>query len=381
MSNLPANNSDDEDKVVITLTRKQFSDFVFTHVQTPSEELRTVDMGFDLTKDKLKHIVDKLNYYIDKNNRLLNKEFSATVYVKEGQLIKRNSYDDFFNVDGFASGFVETVSVTLSYLIDFNSGYESSQPEKQVIVLRFICIENKDSSVWTEIRTTEFTWPAPIFQLIEKELDELSAELQEKNPISSSPFFLPVKIISTSKYIQSKLVDVASIMVISFILVMLGAFIMNIRASSAETRIVQIYDSASESFIPVETNEYFSEDDWRERVALVRDSRNLRSYFNEIPSEDSPKLGLFSLIKNILLATPAWLYVLMTAVSIWTFLNLREFSRFKENKVGRIWLTKRDIPARQGRSHTEGIATSIAIGFMGSALFAAFLASLTSILS
>ncbi|EEX15121.1 hypothetical protein CSE45_2561 [Citreicella sp. SE45] len=360
--------------VTLSFTRKQFSDFVFKHVQTPSEETRQTFTGFELTKDRLKSFVDKLDYYVEKNNRLMNKEFSSTISIDERRILKRGSYVDFFDVDTFEAGFVRRISITLSYLIDFGLEGGPAQPEKQVVVLRFDT--NQPADIVTEIRTTEFTWPAAIFNILKNEIDDLSGELRDAHPISSSPLFFPARLISKQDFSLRN-----SMSTISLAAAFFAFFIFTeqdlIKYGDKET--AYIFDHEKEVFSEIDPDIFFKSGDWRDKLSLLRDSEELRSYVGGSSGGYDGEVTKTMTALDQLLSLPAWFYMILIILTVLTWLNFREAARIENNRVGRIWLSSRKQPERQRVAASDGVLAALVTGVMGSAVFATIIAVLGSL--
>ncbi|MBL4928000.1 hypothetical protein [Fuscibacter oryzae] len=188
MTNLGITKKVDSGEYVVSFSKPQFQEFIYNLTSSPREETYRLEIGFDLTKSRIKSIVDKIRHQIKTQSELLSDQYTFTCTLDNKHEVTWHSYEQFFNTIESFSGVVVRVNVTATYMIGFNRTPEQ-KIERQVVSIDFRTAPV--GWVLTRIMSTEITWPPAIYQLIERELQNLAP--QELNLMGKDIF--PFKLI------------------------------------------------------------------------------------------------------------------------------------------------------------------------------------------
>lgn len=358
--NSPPSYSRNENPVTIHFSTEEFKRFVFETTQTPSEEVRRYDLGFDVTRDDVKRITDKLYYFIKRTNNLISYEFSATIYTSEKMKRKVNSSEDFFNIENHPSTFSEALSVTLSYFVIFQREDGLNVPEKQIINLRFFAL--KRGRIEVDIRTTEFTWPEAIFAHLKSEFDGLGDSISQSFPVSNNPILSIHKIFRESTTISV----ITAFTTVLFLAVAIFSIVGNPGQSGfIPADKITIYSSETRSFEIVKLEDILNSGDVAGFIDRVRDAEYLRKMHE--PEDRLDKI--FKDLKDTFIAIPGYFWCGFLAIMALAYLNLRERSRALQNLSGRIWLSNAKMPERGKPSVSSGILESGLVSFFVSLFF------------
>lgn len=350
-----------DDAVSVVFTKKQFSDFVFTHVQTPSEETRTYNFGFDVKRDSIKRIVDRISYIVETNNDLLNTEFSVTVVSNDDIRRKFNSYRDFFDIDSFDAKFSKSVSITLSFLIRFKRSEVDAAPEKQIVNFRFRGGSSGEGVI--EIRSTEFSWPNNVFDLIASEFETLEKEIIQDNPpsnnilLKSHTSIMQFGVKSIGSFFQRAFYAACIFLFAIFVFSKSGAEKSGKENTASE---IELFNHESRKFESLGSEQILNLEDLPSLLDKIRDAKLLRELMQksseDINSAEEQDTYIFM---NILRNIPVLYWIIGLVVAFIYYLNYKEHARLQKNSIGRVWLANSEIPKRNRERAADGILESV----------------------
>lgn len=162
---------EESDGYTVSFSKPQFQEFMSSLASTPREEVFVIKTGFDISKDCLRTIVEKLRHQVKTQNNLVSEQYTITCVLENGHEVTWQTYEQFFGTREVFKEKVTKLSVAITYLIGFNRSGKQ-MVERQVVVIDFLT--RPAGWVKTRIMSTELTWPPSIFQLIEREVHQLS---------------------------------------------------------------------------------------------------------------------------------------------------------------------------------------------------------------
>lgn len=357
----PAN----EGKLSLEFSKESLSEFVFSLLATPRQERIVFKDGFDLTLADTKILIDKVSHKIKTDHDILHNEFTADIIFENEGRLTLNSYDQLFSISENRSENISEFSMTLSVVIPFNRKENEKSFEKQTI---FILVKAGIlGSIETEIRSTEITWPAGYFSLIDQHCKKLAQDIRP--PISRNWdyfFFLhPLYLDDTTEKSKSRVsADNARLLsvfaVLFFLTSMLLIFDQTLRITSSSA----IFNEETQLIEETNASELIQELGWEKTVSKIRDSQTLSRLGLAKYADGSGPQTLHSKLLNIfysksIIGIGVGLFVLL--FSNFCYAKVRAAAR-----IGRIFLFTDKLPHRSKGTFLWGILGSLAIGVLGS---------------
>lgn len=175
------------ESISISFSKEDFNQFFESLLSSPREQSETKFLGFDITLDDLRVIVEKMLMHVKVQNNLLKHNFTGQIFFSDGSDITEYSLDSFFgrSFDGMPKPI--RFSASLKIIVGFNRDHGKLSYEQQNI--NFTLTSGALGSSCIRIRSTDFSWPQSIFLIYDKSIEELNRKIN------------PTKIASTSKFL------------------------------------------------------------------------------------------------------------------------------------------------------------------------------------
>lgn len=355
--------SSDEGKLSLEISKESFSDFVFSLLATPREERKTLYGGFDLTLEELKTIVDKLTHKVTTDHDVLNNDFNAVVTFEDENSLQIKSYDQFFKAPDIRNDLVTEVAITLSLVIAFNRPDSEKNFEKQTISMRFIA--GRVGKVEIDIRSTEITWPAGYFSIVQNHWFKLSNELEFKsNKLWNILFFAFPVFLSDSEEKRANHFSPSRLRVylMTMTTIIMALNLLFISAAFERQKLSDIYNPQTQIIEATDIIKLLEKENWQDIASKIRDTQTLSKidglYSLDADNSNNPIKNAFSKL------TDKYLLGLFGIVFLFMLLNWCYAKKFEANKFGRIFLYTEKIPNRQIGDYASGIIGSLIIGIM-----------------
>jgi hypothetical protein len=375
MAQLPLKvTSADEDHLTLQISKTNFSEFVSSLLSTPREERRKIYDGFDLSLLELKSLVEKIHHKINTDHDVMNISFGAVVYNKDESEVASHDYDQFFSTTDSRSVDVDRVSVTISAVIGLNRFGGEKHFEKQIISFSFYA--GAPGRIETEIRSTEISWPAGYFIIVENHVKALRSKLQRSDYDSLKWILYPSNTFYRTSEKRSDDTPaspeqkrrlaflVVQILAMSVVLVFILANISDMTSSF-------IINPDSLLLEKVDASQLVSEVGVDSAVSALSDARTIRLAEGLGYAAGSEPRGAFGNLTDTLftkLSLIVFFIVASYVLTCWLYARHQE-----TNRLGRIFLHRGDILPRKSENHIFGILTSIFLGIWASILAAALL--------
>jgi hypothetical protein len=362
-------NSSGEGKLSLEFTREKFSEFVTSLLSTPRAERHTFYGGFDLDMDNVKTIVDKVLHKVKTDHDVISDDFAAEVMFSNKTTLNVGDYHAFFHVPDVRSDKVKEVNVTLSLLIPFNRQNNEKNFEKQIIAIRFVA--GSIGQLEIEIRSTEISWPAGYFSIIENEWRQLNknVKMYESKILTKFLFLTPLFTGDILEKNRSKFSAERS----RLYLVTAGLILMLLMVSSVFSQIpksASLYDPTIQALTVVDVDEYLENGDWRQLARDIQLTQTLAQAHRVLHGVDSPQASFINFLSHILLGKIQ--FVTFGIVFLYIFMTLFYAKLLDASNIGRIFLYQSASPKRPNGNLVFPTINSFITGILAS-LFASMI--------
>ncbi|MBL4732822.1 MAG: hypothetical protein JKY82_09520 [Rhizobiaceae bacterium] len=363
-------NPTDENKFTIEFTREKLSDFVFSLLATPRQERRLYKTGFDLNIDEIKILIDKVQHKIGTDYDILHNDFKADVVFEDETLLSFNSSSQFFATADIRNEKIEQLSLTLSVVIPFNRLEGEKSYEKQTI---FILVQaGQVGSVEVDIRSTEITWSAGYFEIIDQHFKKLARSIpsNKNSALDTLLFFHPIFIddfISEDKK-KEPVTNVSRmrLMLTAAMLTMTVLFLGMMLTIVGISRHTAVYNPDTAKIEIVEVDQLIDTVGWERAASMLRDTQTLASKSDIGYAEGSAPKSPFFLGLDVVKSKK--FIVAFLGFFVFGFSNLCYARLLAAEKVGRIFLYNDNLPPRPKGSLLIAVLGSLLLGVLGSVL-------------
>ena len=232
------------------------------------------------------------------------------------------------------------------------------------------------------ISSTEVSWPAGYFSLIEDHWLEMESRVSFRLPTALGyllfPYIFFLNLTYHSRESIARKVDQAKITFLATIVVILSGLAVGTALADLKTKPSGIYNAKTELLEDVVLNDLIDQVGWQRAAEMLRDTDTLvnrgydryaEGYFPNTWKQNfniamaKPDVFIFGII--------AFLY----GLACWLYARLEQLS-----SEGRIFIYNLDFPKRKLGHITSGIIAPILIGLISSSLYAIFAFSVKSVL-
>lgn len=364
--------SNDTDNFSISLSKEGFSHLFESLLSSPREQSEAKFLGFDITLDDMKVIVEKILMHVRTQNNLLNFNFTGQIFFSDGSDIAAYSLDSFFgtSLDGMPKPI--RFSVTLKLIVGFNRQAGKLSYEQQNV-----CLTVNSGSIGAShisVRSTDFSWPQSIFLLYSKCIEELNRKVNPKQITSTNkllllaPAFLKDQQDHPFEYLvrnaKNKINSMRGILAASLLF---SAFLMYFTVL-----VIEIERSSSYLFNPetrafeLHTITEAEVSDWEGIAERYRLSRELyrTGQFSFKEEKSHFRRVLETMVANFSISTLA----VGIAVALYFYFCFLDAKRLETIQEGRLFLKRDHVTRRVGSEQFPGIFYSIIAGLFTAAI-------------
>lgn len=361
------------DKLILEFTKERFSDFIFSLLSTPRAETRVYKGGFDIDLDEIGIIIEKIKHKITTAYDVLNLSFSAEVILNSDTQISYQSIDQLLSVDDPRSEEVKEISITLAPVIAFNRPEGKKSYEKQTINVSFRA--GAVGEIQTRIESTEISWPAGFFSLLDEQYKKLSNNVKRNRNRFVEDIFFVKKVFS---FVDIPKLQNMFYFLFPVFLLSITIFSLSFEISNEKTRShIYLYNEETKLIERLKPS-HIEEAEPIELAALITIAEGVRNAVRVDKSDPTlvyktgsePK-SAFSYAIEIISNKYALGFGILSALFVYgNWYIARDIAR---DRIGRLFIQKGSKPPRPHLETWEGVLGSIVLGILASILASAVL--------